>query len=170
MSVTRSRRRVPLPPDAITVRPRGGWPTYALKAYPRSGKARVASLILSVLAISVGVYLTATSENLFNYGLAAILLVPLLAGSTLLWMWQPGTLLYAADGHIGHRTVLGTMYDVPSTGIEQLRVDETPIEGALIPTIVFADHDGRCVLRHYNANYDADALSQFADRVGIRFA
>jgi hypothetical protein len=122
----------------------------------------MASAVATVFALVVGVYLI-----LFMGvdGIAYLfLLVAIFAGSVA-WLFQPGTLLYATQDRFGQRTMFGTRYEVSSAAIAAVRIGYLTFEGSHLPTIVFEDAHGRCLMRHYNVRYaqsDLDRLTAYA--------
>lgn len=125
---------------------------------------RVASVAVTAALIALGVWGLLAS----NYGLAALMLGgAFIGGVVLVWLLQPGTLLYEAGGYLGQRLIHGTRYEIPTAAVREMKLGSVQFGEVAIPCIVFEGADGRVLMRHLNVRYAASDLEQLARRAGV---
>lgn len=162
----RTNRRVPS--DALIIHPlkQSFGRQFARAPLPQSVGMRLMGAIASLLALALGIFLVlATGID----GLAYLFIFFVIGAGAIIWLFQPGTLLYATPERVGQRTMFGTRYEIPAKTVTAIRIGYLVFEGSRLPTIVFEGAQGECLMRHYNTSYDEADLSKLAHYAGVAY-
>jgi hypothetical protein len=168
MASGRFRTNSRVPSDALVIHPlkQSFGRQFARAPLPQSGGMRLLGAIASLLALAFGIFLVLETGV---DGLAYLFIFFVIGAGAIIWLLQPGTLLYATPERVGQRTMFGTRYEVPAKTVTAIRIGYLAFEGSQLPTIVFEGAQGECLMRHYNVSYDEADLTKLALYAGVAY-